>query len=109
VVNEFVSHCAPALRHGPQGGYEREWLTDGAGLQRELNLVALEASEVLAQQAPHELKACGGPGCVLYFVRDHPRREWCSEGCGNRARVARHYRRTKSGHEGPATSRGADH
>ncbi|MER6973507.1 ABATE domain-containing protein [Nocardioides sp. NPDC000445] len=109
VLNEFVSHCAPTLRHGRQGGYAREWRTDGSGLQRELNLVALEGSEVLTRQAPHELRACGGPGCVLYFVRDHPRREWCSEGCGNRARVARHYQRNKSSHEGPATSRGADH
>ncbi|MFD7076967.1 CGNR zinc finger domain-containing protein [Nocardioides sp. NPDC059952] len=109
VLNEFTSHCAPALRHGPQGGYARQWLTDGSGLQRELNLVALEGSDVLALDAPHELKACGGPGCVLYFVRDHPRREWCSEGCGNRARVARHYRRNKSGHEGPATGRAAAH
>ena len=29
--------------------------------------------------------------CVQYFVKDHPRREWCSAACGNRARVARHY------------------
>ncbi|HLU55261.1 MAG TPA: CGNR zinc finger domain-containing protein [Pseudonocardia sp.] len=36
---------------------------------------------------------CHGPGCVLYFHRDHPRRGWCSAGCGNRARVARHYER----------------
>lgn len=109
VLNEFVSHCAPTLRHGAQGGYEREWLANGTGPQRELNLVALEGSEVLAQHAPHELKACGGPGCVLYFVRDHPRREWCSAGCGNRARVARHYRRNTSSSEGPATSRSAAH
>ncbi|MFE6648298.1 CGNR zinc finger domain-containing protein [Nocardioides sp. NPDC057772] len=109
VVNEFVSHCAPALRPGPQGGFERAWLTDGSGLQRELSLVALEGSEVLARDAPHELRACGGPGCVLYFVRDHPRREWCSAGCGNRARVARHYRRSMSSHEGPATGGAADH
>ncbi|MEJ2863765.1 CGNR zinc finger domain-containing protein [Actinomycetospora flava] len=39
------------------------------------------------------LRACHGPGCVLYFTQQHPRREWCSAGCGNRARVARHYRR----------------
>jgi len=109
VLNDFGSRCTPVLRHDPQGGYTREWLTDGPGLHGELNLVALEGSEVLTQQPPHELRACGGPGCVLYFVRDHPRREWCSEGCGNRARVARHYRRNKPSHEGPATSRVADH
>lgn len=39
------------------------------------------------------LRACNAPGCVLYFVKRHPRREWCSAGCGNRARVARHYQR----------------
>lgn len=42
------------------------------------------------------LRACLAPACVLYFVQDHPRREWCSPACGNRARVARHYERTQS-------------
>ncbi len=41
------------------------------------------------------LYPCLGPGCVLYFTRDHPRREWCSDACGNRARVARHYARAR--------------
>jgi predicted RNA-binding Zn ribbon-like protein len=95
VLNESLSHCTPGLSHGDQGGYAREWLVDGSGLQRELGLLALEGAEVLAQPAPSELKACGGPGCVLYFVRNHPRREWCSAVCGNRARVARHYHRHK--------------
>jgi predicted RNA-binding Zn ribbon-like protein len=39
------------------------------------------------------LRACQAPGCVLFFVKRHPRREWCSEACGNRARAARHYAR----------------
>jgi predicted RNA-binding Zn ribbon-like protein len=39
--------------------------------------------------------ACGGPGCVLLFVRTRPRRTWCSPSCGNRARVARHYHRAR--------------
>lgn len=42
------------------------------------------------------LRACLAPHCVLYFVKEHPRREWCSAGCGNRARVARHYERHRS-------------
>ena len=50
------------------------------------------------------LRACHGPGCVLYFTQQHPRREWCSAGCGNRARVARHYRRH---HTPPTTHREA--
>ncbi len=42
--------------------------------------------------APH-IRACQAPGCVLYFVKTHPRREWCSDACGNRTRAARHYHR----------------
>ncbi|MEV8411642.1 CGNR zinc finger domain-containing protein, partial [Streptomyces niveus] len=34
-----------------------------------------------------------------FFVRSHPRREWCSADCGNRARVARHYRRRRDAGE----------
>jgi predicted RNA-binding Zn ribbon-like protein len=39
------------------------------------------------------LRRCQGPGCILFYVRRHPRQEWCSEGCGTRARVSRHYYR----------------
>jgi len=53
--------------------------------------LAAQAVELLAR--PSALGACVAPGCVRYFVRDHPRRGWCSAACGNRARVARHYRR----------------
>lgn len=42
-----------------------------------------------------QLRACQGPGCVLYFVHGIPRREWCSAGCGNRARAARHYAKVR--------------
>jgi predicted RNA-binding Zn ribbon-like protein len=44
---------------------------------------------------PHggDLHACQAPRCVLYFVKDHPRQQWCKPSCGTRARVARHYRR----------------
>ncbi|WP_433236869.1 CGNR zinc finger domain-containing protein [Streptosporangium sp. CA-135522] len=41
-----------------------------------------------------DLRACHAPGCVLFFVKDHHRREWCSAACGNRARAARHYSQT---------------
>lgn len=39
------------------------------------------------------IRACHAPGCVLFYLKNHPRREWCSAACGNRARVARHYER----------------
>ncbi len=55
--------------------------------------LARAAIELLGGPARKTLRACPAPGCVLFFVKDHPRREWCSNTCGNRVRVARHYRR----------------
>ncbi|MER6995713.1 CGNR zinc finger domain-containing protein [Streptomyces sp. NPDC000410] len=40
-----------------------------------------------------EPRACPAPGCVFFFDHARSRREWCSTGCGNRARAARHYAR----------------
>ena len=55
--------------------------------------VARAAIEFLGGPDRDRLRDCQAPGCVLFFLKDHPRREWCSAGCGNRARAARHYRR----------------
>jgi predicted RNA-binding Zn ribbon-like protein len=58
---------------------------------------ARDAIELLTGGKRSELRVCGAPGCVLMFLRDHPRREWCANACGNRARQARHYQRTRGG------------
>ena len=58
--------------------------------------VAAEAQQLLTRRDPVVLHACNAPGCVLYFARTHPRREWCSVTCGNRARAARHYQVIRS-------------
>ncbi len=63
----------------------------------ELSRIAEDAVDLFTGPRRADLRACHGPGCVLYFLRDHPRREWCSAGCGNRARVARHYQRHHAG------------
>lgn len=55
--------------------------------------IAEQAIDQFAGEENGRLRACLAPGCVLYFIKSHPRREWCSPGCGNRARVARHYAR----------------
>lgn len=58
--------------------------------------VAQAGIELLGGPNRERLRACHAPGCVLYFLKDHPRRAWCSAGCGNRARAARHYQRHRS-------------
>jgi predicted RNA-binding Zn ribbon-like protein len=57
--------------------------------------LAHDSIDMLTGSMATKLRACHAPGCVLYFVRSHPRREWCSETCGNRARAARYYRRMR--------------
>ncbi|MFF0410331.1 CGNR zinc finger domain-containing protein [Kitasatospora sp. NPDC004745] len=58
--------------------------------------IAQQAVDLFTGDQAADLRACQAPGCVLYFVKNHPRREWCSAGCGTRARAARHYERTKA-------------
>lgn len=70
--------------------------TAAPGVVAALSAIAQEAVDLFAGPMLADLRACHAPGCVLFFVKDHPRREWCSAGCGNRARAARHYNRTRT-------------
>ena len=65
----------------------------GPAMTRALSAIASDAIELFTATDSPQLRACQAPGCVLYFLKDHPRRAWCSTACGNRARAARHYRR----------------
>jgi predicted RNA-binding Zn ribbon-like protein len=83
-----------------RGGDLRQTVTGTAAPGDQLlSGIAREAVELLTEHQA-QIRACYAPGCVLYFVQDHPRREWCSTACGNRARVARHYDRHHR--QGPA-------
>jgi predicted RNA-binding Zn ribbon-like protein len=63
--------------------------------------VADQAIALLGGEDATRLRACYAPGCVLYFVKTHPRRAWCSVACGNRVRAARHYQRARGLRDGP--------
>lgn len=88
-----------ALKWTGAGGPTRTEVADGTPHARILSRVAEEGVRLFAGPGRADLRACHGPHCVLYFVRSHPRREWCSADCGNRARVARHYRRRRDADE----------
>jgi len=60
-----------------------------------VSAIAAEAVALFAGDTRTLLRPCLAPSCVLYFVKNHPRREWSSPACGNRVRAARHYRRTR--------------
>jgi predicted RNA-binding Zn ribbon-like protein len=75
----------PVLRQEPA--------TDGDPLTAAL---ARAAIAFLASPERQRLRACHAPRCVRYFLKEHPRQEWCKPACGNRARVARHHERHKA-------------
>ncbi|MET9497965.1 CGNR zinc finger domain-containing protein [Streptomyces sp. NPDC006552] len=56
-------------------------------------VLARAALTFLAGPDRQRLRACHAPRCVRYFLKEHPRQEWCKPSCGNRARVARHHER----------------
>ncbi len=60
--------------------------------------IARSAAELLAGPGRLRVRRCGNPACILHFydtTRSRTRR-WCSmAGCGNRMKVAAHYRRQR--------------
>jgi predicted RNA-binding Zn ribbon-like protein len=95
---DAVNRAAAAVPYWPVlslsgNGFEVHERTGCAAVPASRAALARDAMSLLAGPLRTELRACRAPGCVLFFVKDHPRREWCSATCGNRARVARHYRR----------------
>jgi predicted RNA-binding Zn ribbon-like protein len=58
--------------------------------------LAYEGAVLLASPQASQLKHCGNPECVLIFLDTsrNQQRRWCSmDTCGNRAKVAKHYRK----------------
>jgi predicted RNA-binding Zn ribbon-like protein len=80
----------------PDGAAPRSRIAPSADTDPPTHLsaaLARAAIEFLAGPHRQQLRACSAPRCVRYFVKAHGRQEWCKPSCGNRARVARHYRR----------------
>src|SRR6267378_1955121 len=75
-----------------------------------LGPVAEAASDLLSHGDLALILKCGNPRCILYFydtTKNHARR-WCSMTvCGNRMKVAAHYRRRRRAREHKPAARGA--
>jgi predicted RNA-binding Zn ribbon-like protein len=81
-------------------GYDTVFLARWDGPEQLLVPVAESAATLLSRGDLSLVRRCENPACILFFydtTRNHGRR-WCSmTACGNRAKVAAHYRRTKRG------------
>jgi predicted RNA-binding Zn ribbon-like protein len=105
VLNGFAARAphSPVAVVGADGQPRAETRYHGAdATDVALATLAADAIELLAGPDREHLRACGAPGCVLMFLKEHPRRTWCSDVCGNRARQARHYERSRARTHRPA-------
>ena len=73
---------------------ETQWHQEYGGNPR-LAFIAAQAAEFLSDPSKvSRLRRCANPVCSMIFIAVNPRRSWCAPAvCGNRVRVARHYRR----------------
>src|SRR5580698_1584593 len=86
------------------GGWHQHWAAADPGtLRHALALIARDAIEVVCGPNGEVLHRCEAHGCERLFFRTHGRRRWCSNACGDRVRVARHYRLRKA-RRGPTAS-----
>jgi predicted RNA-binding Zn ribbon-like protein len=78
------------------GGFETRFHVDSDQPSHLIASIAESASDLLCNADFSLIKKCENPACVLYFydtTKNHARR-WCSMNiCGNRIKVAAHYRR----------------
>ena len=78
------------------GKFERGYLADSKEANQLLGLLAEAAANLLCRCELSLIKKCQNPLCVLLFydtTKNHAR-HWCSMTlCGNRSKVAAHYRR----------------
>lgn len=98
-INVMLGQCPgyPQLIR-TSGGFERQFHSETSGAARLLVPLAEAASELLCVGDLSLVKKCRNDACILYFydtTKNHAR-QWCSMGlCGNRIKVAAHYRRQK--------------
>ena len=99
VVNAAAAAAPGSPRLDPACGglaVSWHWQTD-APEALAIAAVASSAMEILAGHAGR-LRRCANPACSMLFLAGTTRRQWCTPNiCGNRARVARHYRRSRTG------------
>ncbi|MFL6054013.1 MAG: CGNR zinc finger domain-containing protein [Actinoallomurus sp.] len=89
----------PELVWPARGQPTRAFHAAGTCVDLAIGLIAYQGIELFTGPGRDRLRACLAPNCLLFFFKERARREWCSPGCGNRARVARHYQRHHATHQ----------
>ena len=82
VLNEHAAKLPPPAIATSPSGLRRAREAPASDVTIGLADIAQQAVALLADRGD-QLLACHAPGCVLYFVKSHPRREWRSVARGN--------------------------
>ena len=100
LINQLLRHrvgYAQVIRRS--GMFERRYEAGFEHANQVLGLLAEAASDLLCACDLSLVKQCQNPACVLFFydtTKNHAR-HWCSMNlCGNRSKVAAHYRRHRT-------------
>lgn len=78
------------MLHWPEGAEPAVHRNTVDGAHELTAALAHAAIAFLAGPDRRRLRACHAPRCVRYFLKEHPRQEWCTP------RVARHHDRHKT-------------
>jgi len=99
-LNQLLSQRPgyPQVVRGEKG-FEQRFHSAASPAHNLLAALAEAASDLLCRADFTLIKKCVNPACILYFydtTKNHAR-NWCSmQLCGNRMKVAAHYRRKRS-------------
>jgi predicted RNA-binding Zn ribbon-like protein len=80
------------------GGYVRRYHREHEGVGHFLGLLAETVADLLSSIDLSRIKRCRNDRCILYFfdsTKNQTRRWCCMSLCGNRIKVAAHYRRKR--------------
>lgn len=97
LINQLLRHRIGYAQVTRRNGlFERRYEAGFEDANHVLGLLAEAASDLLCACDLSLVKQCHNPACVLFFydtTKNHAR-HWCSmDLCGNRSKVAAHYRR----------------
>lgn len=100
ILNAELSEALARSRVVPTAdGFAWDWVGAGDTLDRMLWAVVRDAADLLTSDDMNRVRECAGDGCGWLFLdmsRNRSRR-WCAmEGCGNRAKARRFYKRRRT-------------
>jgi predicted RNA-binding Zn ribbon-like protein len=101
-----LNRVSRAAAQWPELGHDRQIQQHALGdaVQRLLAHYARSTMEIAAGGSA-KLRVCGAPSCGMFYRPRRRQQRWCSEPCGTRARVARHYRAHHKSSPPPPTRR----